>query len=308
MYDLIIIGGGPAAITAGIYAARKKLKTLIITKDFVGQTGKAGFIENWPGIKNITGLELINQFKSHLDDHYIDTVEGELVKSIKNENQGFYLLTDKGNEYKSKSVIVASGRNPRPLKVLGEGDYLGKGISYCSICDAPLFSNKTVAVIGGGNSGFETAIEMATKYSAKKVYLLEVANKLIADETLQEEVKKIDTIKIITGAILKEVKGDIFVKALIYFDKLKKEDVELEIDGVFVEIGSVPAVDFLNGLAECDDKGEIVIDHNSCETKTPGLFAAGDVTDVNYKQIVISAGEGSKAALSAHRYLREIEK
>jgi len=308
MYDLIIIGGGPAGITAGIYAARKKLKTLIITKNFIGQTGKAGIIENWPGIKTTIGSELMEQFKSHLNKHDVDVIEGELVKSTKKDNQGFYLLTDKGNEYRSRAIIVASGRNPRPLKVPGEKEYLGKGISYCAICDAPMFSNKTVAVFGGGNSGFETAVEMATKHSAKKVYLLEVATKPIADETLQEEVANIKNIDLITGAILKEIKGDVFVKSLIYFDKIKKENVELDVDGVFVEIGSVPANDFLNSLVDCNEKGEIIIDHNSCQTKTPGLFAAGDVTDVNYKQIVISAGEGSKAALSVYHYLREIEK
>ncbi len=302
-YDLVIIGGGPAGITAGIYAARKKIKTLIIAKDFQGQAGKAAIVENWPGIKKTSGSELMISFKDHLNNYEIDFLEGELIVSLKNKDGSFFLLTDKKKEIISKSVIIASGKNPRPLKVPGEKEYLGKGVVYCAICDAPLFSGKKTAVIGGGNSGFETAIEMAEKYSPK-VYLLESSLKIAADEFLQERAEKNEKIEVIKGALLKEIKGNSFVRSIVYRDVKKKEEREIEVEGVFVEIGSVPAVDFLGkDLADCNDRGEIEIDHKTCQTKTEGLFAAGDVTDIRDKQIITAAGEGAKAALSAHSYL-----
>ncbi len=302
LYDLIIIGGGPAGITAGIYAARKKIKTLIISKDFLGQAGKAAIVENWPGIKKTSGPELMESFKNHLDDYEINFSENELVTCLKKENNFFVINTNKNNEISAKSVIIASGKNARPLKVSGEKEYLGKGVVLCAICDAPLFSGKEIAVIGGGNSGFETAIEMAEKYSPK-VYLLEASLKIMADEFLQEKAQKNDKIQIIKGAMLKEIKGDKFVKSIVYNDIKEKKEKEIQVQGVFVEIGSVPAADFLQGLAKCNEKGEIVINHLNCETETQGLFAAGDVTDIRDKQIITAAAEGAKAALSAYNYL-----
>lgn len=306
MYDVIIIGGGPAGVTAGIYSARKDLKALMITKDFTGQTGKAATIENWPGTKEISGVELMAQFREHIDSLGLEISEGELASDLIKEGDVFKVKTGKDNEFESKSVIVTSGRNPRPLKVKGEDEYVGKGVSYCAVCDAPLFSGKSVAVIGGGNSGFETAIEMAGRKSPK-VYLLEVASKVIADEVLQEKVKSLDNVEVLTGAILKEIKGDRFVKSIVYKDKESGDERELEVEGIFVEIGSIPVTDFVKGLADCNDKGEITINHRDCSTKTPGLFAAGDVTDVPYKQVVIAAGEGSKAALAVYDYLRTLK-
>ncbi len=306
MYDLVIIGGGPAGVTAGIYAARKNLKVLMITKDFTGQTGKASVIENWPGIKKISGIELTDQFREHVNHLGLEIIEDEVASKIDKKGDEFKIKTDKGNEFDAKSVIISSGRNPRPLKVKGEEKYVGKGVSYCAVCDAPLFSGKSVAVIGGGNSGFETAIEMAGR-KAPKVYILEIAPEVIADETLQKEVKETDNIELFTRAMLKEIKGDDFVRSIIYEDRESGEERELEVEGVFVEIGSIPVTDFVKDLADCNDKGEIITDHKSCATKTPGLFAAGDVTDVPYKQIVIAAGEGSKAALAVYDYLRKLK-
>jgi len=303
MYDVIIIGGGPAGITAGIYAVRKDLKTLLLTNDFIGQAGKAAFIENWPGTKEISGVELMNRFKEHINSLGLEFSEGELVSDLSKEGDVFKVRTEKDNEFESRAIIVTSGRNPRPLKVKGEKKYIGKGISYCAICDGPFFLGKRVAVIGGGNSSFETAIEMAGRKSPK-VYILEIAPKVIADEVLQERIKKLDNVDVLTNAILKEIKGDKFVKSIIYKDKKSGEEKELEVEGVFVEIGSIPATDFIKELADYNNQGEIIVDHRDCSTKTPGLFAAGDVTDVPYKQIVIAAGEGSKAALAAYNYLR----
>ncbi len=302
MYDLIVIGGGPAGITAGIYAARKRTKSLVVTKDFSGQTGRAVVVENWPGIKKTSGPELIAAFKEHLDDLNIEINEEETVVSIVKKDDSFLIVTDKGKNLSSKAVIVSSGKNPRPLKVPGEKEFLGKGVVYCVTCDAPLFSGKTIAVVGGGNAGFETALEMAEKYSPK-VYLLETALKVRADEILQEKVEKNEKIELITGAMLKEIKGDNFVKSAVYEDVSSGENKEIEVEGVFVEIGSIPAADFLKNLVDCNEKGEIVTNHKTGETKTPGLFAAGDVTDIRDKQIVVATGEGAKAALSAYSYI-----
>lgn len=305
-YDLVIIGAGPAGITAGIYAARKNIKTLIITKDFFGQTGKAATVENWPGTQKTTGIELMQSFKDHIKSYNIDTIEGESVMELDRNDNGFFIKTNKAKEIETKSVIISSGKNPRPLKVPGEDEFLGKGVVYCAICDAPLFAGKNIAVIGGGNSGFETALEMKRR-NCPEVYILEACPKLLADEILQREAEKAG-IKVLLRARIREIHGNNFVESIKYTDLDTKEDKILKVDGVFVEIGSVPVVDFVEGLADCNEKGEIIIDHARCATKTPGLFAAGDVTNTPYKQIVIAAGEGAKAALSAYKYLNEQNK
>ncbi len=305
MYDVMIIGGGPAGVTAGIYSARKNLKTVLITKDFTGQTGKAGVIENWPGTKETSGLELMTEFREHIDEFDLEILEGDVVSGLEKEGEVFKVMTGKGEEFESRSVIITSGRNPRPLKAKGEQEYIGKGVSYCAICDAPLFSGKTVAVIGGGNSGFETAIEMAGRKSPK-IYILEMTPKVPADEILQKKVEKLGNIEVFTQAMLKEIKGDRFVKSIVFDDRRSNEERELEVEGVFVEIGSIPVTDFIKDLVDLNERGEIVVDHGNCSTKTPGLFAAGDVTDVPYKQIVIAAGEGSKAALGAYDYIKNL--
>jgi NADH-dependent peroxiredoxin subunit F len=304
-YDLIIIGGGPAGITAGIYAGRKKINTLIIAKDFLGQAGRAATVENWPGTRKTSGPELMMSFKEHLSDYQVELAENETVVSLERKDNLFLLKTDKKREVSAKTVIISSGKNPRPLKVPGEKEYLGKGVVYCAICDAPLFSGKKVAVIGCGNSGFETAIEMAEKYSPQ-VYLLEASTRIMADEFLQEKALKTGKIEIIKGAMLKEIKGDRFVESIKYLDIQEKKEKELEVQGVFVEIGSVPVVDFVKGLAQCNEKGEIKIDHITCATETPGLFAAGDVTDIRDKQIVTASAQGAKAALSAYYHLSQL--
>jgi len=302
LYDLIIIGGGPAGITAGIYGARKKLNTLLLTKDFVGQVGKAGDIENWPGNYRIPGIELLKSFKEHLKRFDIK-IEEEEVKEIKKRDGIFEISTRKNNNFQSKSVVVTSGRNPRPLKVPGEEKFVGKGVSFCPTCDAPLFKDKVVAVVGGGNSGFETALDLV-KYSPK-IYILEFGQKVKADETSQEKAKESGKVSVITNAVVKEIKGKDFVESIIYEDKTSGKLEEIEVQGVFVEIGSLPATVFLGDLVEFNQWGEVKIDPKTYTTKTPGLFAAGDVTDVKYKQIVVATGEGAKATLSAYEYLQK---
>lgn len=205
MYDLIIIGGGPAGMTAGIYATRQKINTLLITKEFGGQMAKKVVpIENWPGEKQISGLELIQKFKEHLENFKID-IELDPVVRIEKINGTFKVSTEKGKNFESKTVIIASGKDPRQLKVPGEKEFLGKGVSYCPTCDAPIFKNKTVAVIGGGNSGFETAF-LVSKW-ANKIYILEYGPEVKADVDNQEIAKKTGKIEVITNAAMKEITG-----------------------------------------------------------------------------------------------------
>jgi len=304
-YDLIIIGGGPAGITAGIYAARQKLNTLLITKSFGGQVArKAVAIENYPGFEEISGMELIQRFEKHLRKQKI-AIERDSVTGIKKIGSDFYIITGSRQKFVAKAVIVTSGADPRPLEVPGEKKFIGRGVSYCSICDGPLFSNKTVAVIGGGNAGFETAIFLS-KF-AKKIYILEYASKVGADETNQERVKKTRKTEVITSAVLKQIKGKEFVDSIICQNRKTKKLNTLKVEGVFVEIGSQPATSFVKGLVDFNEKDEIKINLKNNQTKTPGLFAAGDVTDVKDKQIIIAAGEGAKAALSIYNYLKNLK-
>lgn len=306
IYDIIIIGGGPAGITAGIYAARKKLKTLLISRDFVGEIGKALFIENYPGFKEITGLDLIGRLKEHLKKYEIEIQEGEEVKEIKKRGDGFFeIKTGPEKKYLSKVVIIATGRDPRPLEVPGEKEFLGKGVSYCVTCDGPLFSGKKVVIIGGGNSGFKAAFELAKH--CPKVYILESSPEVKADEIEQERVNNLKNVQVLTNVVLKEIRGKNFVENITYQNRETKTIKEIPIDGVFVEIGYIPATSFVKDLVDFNGRDEIKINPKNCVAKTAGLFAAGDVTDIEYKQIVIAAGEGAKAALSAYEYLKNLK-
>lgn len=338
MYDLIIIGGGPAAISAAIYAARKQLKTLLLTKEFGGQLMEGYTIENYLGYWAISGVELVQKFIEHLKrfgkkasqgNFDLEIKEGETVKNTKPETikveqahygagrdqsalgraetrpgkpEIFEVHTDKGI-YESKAVIIATGKAERKLNVSGAKEFEGKGISYCATCDAPLFRDKIVAVIGAGDAGQDTAWQL-TKYAAK-IYLFNRYNELRGDDkSLQERLKKEPKVEVLSEVDVKEIIGDKFVKGLVYQELRGGEQKKIELDGIFVEIGSTPASAFLNGLLRCNDKGEIIVDHNSCATSVPGIFAAGDVTDISGKQIIIAAGEGAKAALGAYEYLK----
>ena len=302
MYDLIIVGGGPAGITAGIYAARQKLNTLLITKGFAGQMArKAVAIENYPGFESTSGLELIQKFESHLRKHKID-IEKDTVNKIKKKDKVFSVLTGSKKEFQSKTIIIASGADPRPLEVPGEKEFIGKGVSYCVACDAPLYANKKVAVIGGGNSGFEAALALSSW--AEKIYIMETSAKPRADESNQENAKKSGKIEVITDTAVKKIQGKNFVESLVYQDQKSKKLINLEVGGIFVEIGYQPATAFVKGLVDFNERDEIMVNSKTGETKTPGLFAAGDVNDIPYKQVVIAAGEGAKAALAVSNFLR----
>ncbi len=303
VFDLIIVGGGPAGITAGIYAARHKLNTLLITKGFGGQMArKAINIENYPGFEEISGFDLIQKMEKHLERQEI-TVETDAVKEIKKTADLFSVLTGTKKEFQSKTVILASGADPRPLEVPGEKEFIGKGVSYCVTCDGPLFAGKTVAVVGGGNAGFEAALSLAPL--AQKIYILEFSATPLASQVIQEKIKKLAKIEVLTNVFLKSVKGDKFVTAVVFEDKTNQELKTLAVSGIFVEIGSQPATSFVKDLVDFNEKDEIVIDPKTMETRTPGLFAAGDVSEVVFKQIIIACGEGAKAALSVSNYLKK---
>lgn len=305
IYDLIIIGGGPAGITAGIYAGRQQMKTLLITKEFGGQMAKkATEVCNYPGFERISGSELIEKFVEHLKKYVSVEVKFLEAEKIEKENDIFTITTTENEKLQGKSVIVATGADPRPLEAIGEKEFIGKGVSYCVTCDGPIFRNKTIAIVGGGNAGIEAALFMINY--ANKIYILEFGPEIKADEINQKEIKKSDKIEVITNIVVKEIKGDPMVSSLIYQDNISKENKTLEVQGIFIEIGSQPATALVKGLVNFTKRDEIEVEPETFQTKTPGLFAAGDDNSGPYKQIVTAAGEGCKTALAAYDYLRKL--
>lgn len=303
IYDLIIVGGGPAGMTAGIYAARQKLNTLLITKDFGGQIAKKTVnIENYPGFQEVSGTELVERMEKQLRKQEIEIKIDEVGK-IEKIDKSFFVATKNKDKFESKTLIIASGAIPKLLKVPGENKFLGRGISYCALCDGPFFSDKNVVIIGGGNSAFETAIYLSK--IARKIYILEAGEKIKADKENQEIVEKIEKVEIITNAAVKEIQGNDFVQSIIYEDKKNNKDFTIETSGVFIEIGFLPNTLFIKELVDLNEKNEIKVDFETYQTKTPGLFAAGDVNAGKYKQIVSAAGEGVKATLAAYDYLKD---
>lgn len=305
VYDLIIIGGGPAGITAGIYAGRQRMKTLLIAKEFGGQMAKkATEVCNYPGFPRISGMELIEKFVEHLKtQESVEIKMGEAGK-IEKSSGVFTITTTEKEKLQAKAVIVATGADPRPLEAIGEKDFIGKGVSYCVTCDGPIFNNKTIAVIGGGNAGLEAALFM-TNY-AQKIYVLEFGAELKADELNKKEAEGSNKIEIITNASVKEIKGSGMVDSLIYENNISKEIKTLQVQGIFIEIGTQPATALAKGLVEFSKRDEIVVESETFTTKTPGLFAAGDDNSGPYKQIITAAGEGCKTALAAYDYLRKL--
>jgi len=304
-YDLIIAGAGPAGMAAGIYAARLNLKTLLIAKSIGGQiSSKAVAIENYPGFEKIQGPELLKKMEAHLKSFGIEIKTGEVLEIKKKQN--FIVLT-KEKEYQACSVIVATGAKPKELNIPREKEFLGKGVSYCSVCDGPIFRNKTVAVIGGGNAGFETASFLTN--IAKKIYILEYSDQIKAFPYIQKTVLASKNTQVILQAQVMEIKGNKLVNSLVYEDRSSNKEKILNVQGVFVEAGYVASAP-KTSLADFNKSGEIIVEFETMQTKTPGLFAAGDVNAGQFKQIVAAAGEGAKAALAAHNFIKrkKIEK
>ncbi|MDP2719216.1 MAG: FAD-dependent oxidoreductase [Dehalococcoidia bacterium] len=303
MFDLIILGGGPAALTAAVYAARKKLDILLITPELGGQPNRTTGVENYMGFQYIEGPELMDKFAAQIKQFPLQQKIGEAATRVSLNKKGkFEVATDQGGDYLGKSVIVATGKRPRTLNVPGEDKYTGKGVTYCAICDGPVFEGQKVAVIGGGNSALEAANDMIK--IAEHVYLVSRTS-LSADPVLVERAKKAKNFTVYTDHQVEDIEGDVFVKAVNIKNSKSTEKLKLEVGGVFVEIGLNPNSDCVKGLARLNKTGEIEIDC-SCHTSIPGLFAAGDVTNTPEKQIVVAAGEGCKAALAAQNYLQRL--
>ncbi|MBI2012058.1 FAD-dependent oxidoreductase [Candidatus Daviesbacteria bacterium] len=310
LFDVAIIGGGPAACAAAVYAARKNLKTILITESFGGQSIVSDNIQNWIGEAHISGMDLAKKLEAHIRSYpeVIEIREGEKVTSVKAIDCDtklrvcdFEVTTDKGF-YKSKTIIIASGARRRELGVPGEEKYKGKGVAYCSTCDAPLFKGKKVAVIGGGNAGLEAAQDLL-QY-ANEVYILDFGDTIKGDPKTLEEIKKDPKLKeIILNAATSEVLGTDLVSGLKYKNRKSNEEKTLEVGGIFVEIGSTPNSEIVKDLVQLDEHNQIMVNFQHARTSHPGVFAAGDVTNDPYKQNNISAGDGVRAALAAYDYL-----
>jgi len=298
MFDLIIIGAGPAGITASVYAARKKMNLLVITKDIGGQAAWSGDIENYIGYQFITGPELVGKFEEHMRKYGIELKENEKVIELKRKENGVEVKTDKG-AYEAKTAVIASGKRSRELGVPGELEFKNRGLTYCATCDGPLFAGKDVAVIGGGNSALDATLQLIR--IAKHIYLINITPALTGDAVMREKVRESKKVSILNNTQVTAVLGERMVSGI----KIKREDKEemLPVEGVFVEIGLIPNSEFAKEL-EKNELGEIRVNCRS-ETSIPGIFAAGDVTDVPAKQIIVAAGEGAKAALGAFAYLAQ---
>lgn len=306
VYDLIIIGGGPAGIAAGIYAARKKIKALLITDSFGGQSVIAGEINNFIGIKSISGIKLKEAMEEHLRSYDIEIKEGSGAAKLSKENDFFSIITNKGEILRARTILVTAGSSPRKLGVPGEEKFEGKGVFYCSICDAPLLKNKIAVVIGGGNSGFYAVTDLMPY--ASKIYVIESSNVLRADPVYVDKIQKSGKVEIIMQAKILEIFGENFVSEIKYEDKKNGEIKNIKTDGVFVAIGYQPNSAIVGDVVKINEKGKIVVNHETQATSLEGVWAAGDITDVKYNQINIAIGDAVKAALNIYDYLKGIKK
>ncbi len=296
--DVGIIGGGPAGLTAAVYLARKKRSVAIITKDLGGQVAWTLGIENYMGYQYVTGKELTDKFVEQVRQFPIPVVTDE-VTELRVGRDFFTILTAGGRSVEARTVIVASGKQPRELGIPDEKRFVGKGLSYCATCDAPLFAGKDVAICGGGNSAVQAAIDLSQ--ISPKVYIVS-RSPWRADGVIIDKANAIGNLEKKTGYTILGVVGQKSVEGLRVKEKTSGNEEVLPVKGVFVEVGLDPNTGFLKGLVDLNEYGEVVVD-SMCKTGVPGLFAAGDVTMVHEKQIVVAAGEGAKAALSAHEYL-----
>ena len=299
-YDITVIGAGPAAISAAVYSARKGLKTAMIGDLVGGQLLNTNDIENIIGIPLTDGFSFSQQLEKHLSEYEVAFHKGHNVKEIKVVDNEKIVLVDDGQEFKTKTIIIATGGKWRKLGIPGENEYSGKGVHYCATCDGPFYRNKDVAIVGGGNSGVEAAIDLSN--IVKKVFLVEYLDELKADNVLIEKLATLSNVEVMTSSSVKEVKGNQFAESLYIENRKNNEKSDLNVDGIFVEIGTVANTDFVSGLVKRNEKNEIIIDSNNM-TSVDGIFAAGDCTNTKFKQIIIAMGEGAKASLAAFEYI-----
>jgi alkyl hydroperoxide reductase subunit F len=301
-YDILIVGGGPAGASAAVYSARKGLRTGIVSERFGGQVMDTLGIENFISVKATEGPKLVTALEEHVKEYDVDIMNLQRAKSIQknDENALFEVELENGGKLKSKSVIVATGARWRELNVSGEKEFKGKGVAYCPHCDGPLFKGKHVAVIGGGNSGVEAAIDLANIVG--HVTLFEFAPELKADDILQKRLYSLSNVDVILNAQTLEVLGTDKVNSMIYLDRKTNEKKTISLEGIFIQIGLLPNTDFVKNTVDLSKFGEIIIDSHG-QSSLKGLFAAGDATTVPYKQIIIAMSEGAKASLGAFDYL-----
>lgn len=296
MHDLIIIGGGPAGVAAGVYAARKRLKSVLITEEFGGQSTVSEGIENWIGTERITGAELAKSFKEHLMAYkgdVVDVVEGDCVESLVKSEDGFTVGTRDGKSFTARAVLIASGAGRKKLDIPGAGQFENKGVTYCASCDGPLFAGQDVVVVGGGNAGFETAAQLLA-YS-KTVTLIHRRDTFKADAITVEKVLAHPNMSVLTNTEPVEVQGEKFVSGLVVKNRDTGETKELAITGVFAEIGVIPNTDYAKGIVELDEVGRVVTNPKNQTTNVEGIWAVGDATDELYHQNNIAAGDAVKA-------------
>jgi alkyl hydroperoxide reductase subunit F len=304
MYDLIILGGGPAGCGAAVYSARKLLKTAIITKNFGGQSTVSDTIYNWIGTKEISGNDLAKNLEEHVRSYsggFLDIIEGYNIEKIEKENEHFIVKTNK-QEYKSRAVIVATGSSRRKLAVEGSDTFENKGITYCATCDGPLFSQMDVAVVGGGNAGFETAMQLLAY--CKSVTLLETGDSMRADKITVDKVKAYPNFQCFNNVELIKIEGGKFVEFIKYKDKITSEEKTIQVSGIFVEIGQTPNTLFVKDLVELNGQGKIVVDPVTQKTSVDGIWAAGDCTDGRYNQNNIAVGDAVKALEDVYIWLK----
>lgn len=302
-HDVIIIGGGPAGMTAAIYCARKKLKVLLLSKDLGGQAAWSSDVENYLGFSMISGTDLVKHFQDHMQE-FADDITLKLmndnVRMVASENGGFAVTLADGTVDHGRAVIIASGKVPKKLGIDGEAEFLNRGVTYCAWCDGPLFKGKSVAIIGGGNSALDAALSV--QKLAKEIIIVNNTDELSGEEVMIEKVMAAPNIRVMNHAQALNITGDKLLHGVTIRDSETGLDKELAVEGVFVEIGSIPSTDFLKGVVNLNESGEVIIDKHNM-TSTPGIFAAGDVTEVIEKQIIIAAGEGSKAAIQVAQWL-----
>jgi NADH-dependent peroxiredoxin subunit F len=305
LFDLAIIGGGPAGVAGGIYAARKKIKTIFITENFRNQSVVSDNIQNWIGTVSISGEDLASNLEKHLKSfagEIVEIKEKETVINLEKNTDGTFTITSNKNKYQAKSVLIASGSIRRKIKIKGAEEFEGKGITYCATCDAPMYSGLDIAVIGGGNSAFESASQLLAY--AKSVTILQRSD-FKADPITIKKVLSDPRIKGISNIDLVEVKGDKFVSGISYKDKATGEEKDLAVQGIFVEIGANPSIEYIkNGLVKLNEKEEIIVDPKTQKTSEDGVWSAGDCTDGLYKQNNIAVGDAIKALENIYNWLK----
>lgn len=308
-YDVLVVGGASAGLTAAMYASRQGLKTLVITKDIGGQALLTNAIENYPPFEHIGGFELMQKFEQQARNFGAEFAYEEVLSITKHEEGGGFIIKTNNNNrgYSGYTLILAFGKTPRDLNVKGEKELNGRGVSYCAVCDGPFFKNKKVAIVGAGDPALEAALYL--KELASQLYIIHSTDKPVGSEDsidLLQDKDNSNRISFISNSIVKAINGNSKVESLTLYNSKTKSESKLDVDGIFVEMGYVARTDIVKDLVKLNGSKEIIVD-KYCSTSSKGIFAAGDVTDVPYKQAIISAGQGAIAALSAYNYLQRLK-